>query len=836
MFHPAVVAATIAAAGSIAPVSPGPCLFVAASSAATYVLFFARRRAISFTLLLLLFVVCGTRANGALLDFERGYVRALHAIDGPRRCAGIFEVTASPTLRIHGDQDNEALLLWTGVSDDLDCEGRRFSGPVSARLYGGPDHLARGDRVEVIAQLAPIRLFRNAGLSNPWPGAARRGPVLSGSTLVADRSVRGDRLASAIDRARAFVRVRIMKTFNSRAEPMGRALVLGENDLEGQDAEAFRQSGLLHLLAVSGTHLVIAVLGIVRMLRGILVRVTPLSRRYDVARLSAGLGAVASIGYADFSGGSGSAWRAAFMLCLVCGGRAIGFKLRGATALGWSLLCGLAVDPLAGADYSFLLSALATAGLIGLGQPLARFCCRGFFARAPLRPLVESLAATVSSTLPCSPVLAMMDDDMTGAALFANVVAAPLGEVVALPACLLHTIASPWPSLEKGLALVGSGALIWVREVALWSASVEKAQFPVPFPSAWNIATGCTVVMALSLTLPSFARLFGITSGRVRIWLFVATCVAAVTLGTTLRDDSEDRVSSSSEYSSARPSLVVTALDVGQGDALFVDFPDGSKALVDGGGFATGRPDPGERVILPYLRARGIEKLDLVVLSHPHPDHLLGLLSVLAEIPVGRLWIPGAGVSRHGKLGELITLAEARGASTIPSDALCKRGAFSWGGASVEVLAPCFPLDPPLGANDASLVLRVSHGRHRALFTGDIEQRGEQQLLQTSRANLAADYLKVAHHGSDTSSDPAFIDAVRPNVAVISSGVRNRFDHPRKKTLDTLRARNIAILRTDRLGSITWRSDGRSASLSSFSWAPPGEAAPRFRKEIYGAP
>jgi competence protein ComEC len=106
--------------------------------------------------------------------------------------------------------------------------------------------------------------------------------------------------------------------------------------------------------------------------------------------------------------------------------------------------------------------------------------------------------------------------------------------------------------------------------------------------------------------------------------------------------------------------------------------------------------------------------------------------------------------------------------------------------------------------------------------------------LQDARALLSADYLKVAHHGSDTSSARAFIDAVRPSVAVISSGVRNRFDHPRQQTLDTFRARNVAVLRTDRLGSITWQSDGKAASLSTFSWAPPGQAVARFEKEIYG--
>ncbi len=530
------------------------------------------------------------------------------------------------------------------------------------------------------------------------------------------------------------------------------------------------------------------------------MRIGPLARRYDVARISSALGALLSIAYADFSGGSGSAWRAAFMLCVVCGGRALGFRISGAGALGASLLIGVAVDELAGADYSFLLSALATAGLIGIGQPLTRICEKGILKRAPLRQLVASLVATVSSTLPCAPVLAMMDGDMTFAALFANVVAGPLGEIIALPACLVHAISFQLPCLESGLALIGSGALYGVREVALWSASVDSAQFQVPFPSPWNFTLGVGICLSL-------ARL------RSRQALTVLT----LGLATLLIAGLPQQPSVAQQAAGPTPgTLTITALDVGQGDAIFIDFPDGRVALLDGGGFATGIPDTGQRVILPYLRSRNIKHIDLVLLSHPHPDHMLGLISVARDISFGELWLPGAGTSHRGQLRSLIARARALGAKLKSSDSLCREPKILFGGAQIEVLAPCQQRVPPLHANDGSLVIRIQHGRHRALLTGDIEERGEGLLLSEKPGQLAADFLKVGHHGSDTSSTLAFVRAVSPQTAFISCGVRNRFGHPRPQTLSTLKRAGVTIYRTDDSGSLSWQSDGNRVSVRTF--------------------
>lgn len=795
--NPVILWATAGLSGSVFPRSAGPALALALLFLFLFLFFRSKgARLVPFALCVCVFFGSAFRSDRSVLSYAQKYQETAELLSGPKRCALQGEVVTSPTLRSGAEPTEADTLLFTVHTSHLDCEGVIFQEPLLVRLYSADQPLGRGDTISAVASLAPVQLFRNAPLTDPVPGAARRGALLSGAALALEREGVGADFSSVIDRLRGRVRQRIIATYRPEVESLGRALVLGENDLPESDAEAFQHSGLLHLLAVSGTHLVIAVLSLVGGMTALLTRVGPLARRFDTPRLASALGAVLSVLYADFSGGSGSAWRAAFMLVVVLAGRSAGFRVDGVTALGASVLIGLVLDPLAASDYSFMLSALATIGLIALGAPVARSLTRRMPESLVVVPIASSLLATVASTLPCAPVLALMNGEMTLAALIANVVAGPLGELIALPACLLHALVPDHPRVEQGLATLGSGALLGVRAIALLSASVEAAQFQLPYPTPTRLAlvsvallTAVTLLLRLPRTGPKFRVLAPLA-------LLAALPVAAPACGTS----PENRV------------LSVTALDVGQGDALFVEFPDGRVGLVDGGGYATGIPDTGLRVLRPFLRARGIDRLDLVVLSHAHPDHINGLLSLLPLVEVGQLWIPHLPDQPKGSLARLVDIARKQGATIQTASELCAQSRTSplrFGGAKLEVLAPCAPVSPPLSLNDDSLVFRLGFEKRRFLFTGDVEERGESLLIESERERLRADVLKVAHHGSDTSSGLAFLAAVQPKMAVISCGIRNRFDHPRRSTLDALAQSNVVVHRTDRQGSVTFRTDGQ---------------------------
>ncbi len=316
------------------------------------------------------FAVGGWRASHLVDAHEAARSATALALPAPARCSAQARVVASPVL-VRG------ALRWTAALDAVVCDGARTirtsdAAPVWATLYGGPDFIARGDRLDIVAQLARPQRFWNRETGDPRPGEARREAILSGGVVDARVLSRGWSPGAWIDRARAHVRDRIDATFPTGTAPMARALVLGESDLADADDADFRASGLAHLLAVSGMHLVLVVAGAVTAMRALLIRVAPLSARMDVGRLASGIAVPLVWIYADFAGAGGSTVRAAWMMTAALSARAWGRQSNAARSFGLSLVAMGVLDPLVVHDVSFLLSAGATAGLIALSRPLAR--------------------------------------------------------------------------------------------------------------------------------------------------------------------------------------------------------------------------------------------------------------------------------------------------------------------------------------------------------------------------------------------------------------------------------------------------------------------------------
>lgn len=734
-----------------------------------------------------------SRAHFTVARYERARSRTIDAGGWPARCFARGTVSRSPTM------------LGGGLHLEVDATEVRCGEPPSpigggrvamhVPLDGQGDEarlarLARGDEVSVMASLAPPYRFWNDGAGDPRPLSARRGALLSGGAedVVVERDGAG--IAWAIDRARAHVRRRILATFPADTVAMARALVLGEDDLAEEDQRAFRRSGLAHLLAVSGMHLVLVVMGCVAALRALLVRTPAVAARIDAARVASAVGLPIAWIYAEIAGGSGSAVRAAWMCTVALLARALGRRTAPWRALGLSLVAMSLVDPLVAFDLSFILSALATSGLVALARPIeAQMTARLRVGERSLPVFVaRPLATTAAATIACAPVLATMAPELPLSGLVANVVAVPLGEAAALPLCLVHALLAGWPAAESGCAWAASGALLLVRLVArafTWGA------LPVPSPTAAQL--GAFALAAAGVAL----------GGRRRLWLGLGA-VALVLLELVAR-----------ARGAPRGVLRVTFLDVGQGDAALVDLPDGSAMLIDGGGLVGSPIDVGERAVAPLLAARRRSTLAAVVLSHPHPDHYLGLAAALARVTPGALWDTGQGEAEgtSGAYAALLADLRGRGVPVLRPADLC--GARTIGGAVIEVLAPCPDVVFDRGANDNSFVVRIRFGERAVLFTGDAEHEEEGELVERLRADggLRADVLKIGHHGSRTSSSPALLEAVAPSFAVISCGVRNRFGHPHASTLETLERAGVRALRTDRHGSVVVTTDGRALDV-----------------------
>lgn len=742
----------------------------------------ARAWRIGLAILVVALAAAGAaRASAALARYEGARRDLVQRFHGPALCEGTARIAGSPSRR--GDVVQVEL-----APIELACEGPgAIEGPVG--LWVDADvgvGLGRGDVIEVSAQLAPRERFLVAEIDGRGRDAAR-GVPLSGSARWTRVVERGRGLGAAVDRARSFVRARIEATFTPDTAPLARALVLGENDVSDADATAFKESGLVHLLAVSGMHLVLVVATLVRAIRALLARVPALAAGgVDVGRWAAAVGVPIAWIYADFAGGSGSARRAAIMTGLALAATALGRRLGAARALGWSIGAVWVVEPLCVYDASFSLSVCATGGLVALGRPLEAL----LRARLRLpRALASPLAATTAATAACAPVTLGMSRSLPLGGVVANLVAVPIGEVVALPLCLAHAALSPLPPVERGVAVVGGGALRALAWVARVAASAEWAKAPLPPPTPAQIAL-----------LAAAAGIAWIGGRPRRVALVAAAGLVALELAAR-------------REGAPIGELRVTFLDVGQGDAALIDLPDGQAMLVDGGGLVGSPIDTGARVIAPVLRARRRRELAVVALSHPHPDHYGGLPAAIEGVKVVEAWDSGEAAARGLAGGHAAWLAAARRSGAIlrtPPD-LC--GLHAIGGTVVEVLAPCPGPHDDEGANDNSLVIRIAWRGRSVLFVGDLERAGEERLLAGDRAAIRSEILKVGHHGSRTSTSPAMLAAVAPLHAVVSTGVRNRFGHPHPVTLATLSAAGVPLLRTDRGGAIVARTRGGPWSL-----------------------
>ena len=246
--------------------------------------------------------------------------------------------------------------------------------------------------------------------------------------------------------------------------------------------------------------------------------------------------------------------------------------------------------------------------------------------------------------------------------------------------------------------------------------------------------------------------------------------------------------------------IIVAFLDVGQGDSILIWSRD-HAVLIDGGD--VNRYEP----VLGYLRRVGISRLDYVIATHPHSDHIGGLIAVLNRMEVGRVLMPAA-VHTTTVFENFVSVIEN---NHIPVTAPVPGENFRAGIIDFTVLAPVANFAGS-NLNNASIVLRLDHGETSFIFTGDAEAGSERSMLATG-GNLRADIIKIGHHGSRTSTTAAFLDKVQPLAAVISVGGGNQFGHPHSEVLERLVGRGIAVYRTDEMGTIVMATDGERIIL-----------------------
>jgi competence protein ComEC len=573
--------------------------------------------------------------------------------------------------------------------------------------------------------------------------------------------------ASVLERWRDRAGKSIDRLFGSDA-PVVRALLIADTrQLPADIRDRYSRAGLVHLLSISGLHVAIISGSVLLALQ--MLRIGPGAARWLAVAITAL--------YVIAIGAPPPALRSGAMLAATTLARALQRPVSPWATLALGALVPLLVDPRTVLDLGYQLSVAGFAALVGATIWTKRVIPRdmGKFRRQLLSELSISTIASFAS----APLVAWHFARISLIAPVTNILAAPVVAVMQ-PALFLALVLAPTGAPAQ---LVADGARPLVR--ALDAIALVGSRVPgASIIAAPSFAVACIAGLAAVCTIAAAAS----RRGGARWAIGAVTAVVAMVWWPLAPVASRG--------------MDVHMIDVGQGDAVAIRSPRGRWIVVDaGGGRASG--DAGRRVAIPYLRRLGGE-VALFVMTHPHDDHVGGaatLISQLAPNDVRDAAFAGTSPSYREAL-EAARSAGIRWKRIAPGDSIDVDGVVA------TFLAPDSAWTSTLtDPNLASAVVRVQFGEIRVLLTGDAEGPEEEWLVQHAGPELRADVLKVAHHGSATSTTSAFLAAVRPSIALISVGQKNRYRHPSPDIVDSLTAHGVRVLRTDQQGTILLRTD-----------------------------
>lgn len=617
--------------------------------------------------------------------------------------------------------------------------------------------------------------------------AVERGRAAEGARIIARGEIAEGRNGIVITRAtlravdapgvlprwRAMLGRRIDAHFAENA-PLVRALLIADiRELSPTVRERFAAAGLSHMLSVSGLHV-----GLIAVAVSLLAQVAGIAKR----RADIGVVSLTAI-YVLVIGAPLPAVRAAVMLGAVSVSSATQRPTSAWAILAVSALLPLA-DPASMADLGFQLSMVGMVALVASGSLAKRIA----FLHAPgwRGTLARSLATSLLATLLTAPLVAATFGRVSLVAPLTNLVAVPVMAALQ-PMLFLATVLFPVPAAAGFVADATHPLILAVELIAEYGARLPGASIVIiADAAAMLLASGAVVALVLAC----------VVRHAIRPVLAALVCIAILAWRPVLP--------------SAAGNTELHMIDVGQGDAIALRSARGRWVVVDAGRDWKGG-DAGRRDVVPYIARRG-GVVDAFVLSHPHSDHAGGATSVIAALRPRLYLDPGYPGGTPSYRASLLAAQNAgtRWQRIRPGDSLVvDEMTFTF-------LAPDSAwADRLRDPNDASSVLVVRVGDVRMLLTGDAELGEEEWLLRNQHALLDVDVLKVAHHGSNTSSSADFLAAVTPRLALVSVGTGNVYRHPSSEVMRGLAASGAVVMRTDREGSIVVRTDGQRLEVES---------------------
>ncbi len=716
-----------------------------------------------------------------------------------------------------------------------------------------------GDVIRFHARLNPPRNFGNPGGFDyetylRFRGILVRGSVRDTAGFIVLRGNRGNPFKTNLERFRDRVRSVILDRSPGTEGRIIQAMILGDQkEIPKEIMEKFNRTGTTHIIAISGFNIGIVAIFALFMAR-LCLRADYLLLRWNMKHVSTIFAMIVVTLYALIAGAGISVVRASIMAIVFLFSILMNRERDLWNSLALAAFMILILTPYSLFDISFQLSFAAVASLIyfmpkwiallpvvPVGTEEHPSGQRHLLFWRSVRGIAIFFLASLSATMSTLPLILLYFNRLSLITLAANLVCVPILGILAIPVSLLIILAVPLSSTLAGSVIQVSELLVKISLIFIDKlASLRWASLSVSTPNLVEIVAFYLLLIWSGLLLSWFATRWSAKRAMkmtfplkaIPIFLVFVFCVDGLCL--YVNHAQQGRLS-------------LTAVDIGQGNSLLVRLPGGGKMLVDGGGYFDDSFDIGKFVLAPYLWHERITRIDTVVLTHPHPDHLNGLLFILENFDVREVWINGETSSMENYLAFRRIILEKGIILKTLSD---KTPTMHISGVKIEVLHPeesgpnPKAMDSPSGlsavdarfsdehsdrqisfiksakllhdaTNDRSLVLKLTFGERSFLLPADISAAVEKRLLR-SNVDLKSDVILIPHHGSYHSSGNFFIEKVNPKIAVASCGAGNTFGFPSPDVLQRYESIQAEIFRTDLNGAVTITTDGQKLAVAVF--------------------